>query len=404
MSKKTDVTKYVKSVFDLYDANGYGFFFEYDNKGEVEIPLFPLSEIDDETLERISVQLGLGKDEILNMDKNAARRYWEKFEFFRLYARYKESCKWFSEFKSEKPTQEELLLNAIFGAKAGIEVERRYNYQAIKKRMIAQLKEIDKIMPGTYHENAQITNLEISTEFFMSFPECSDMIRSFVEMVDRLKELFFKALKEELTTDEEKEMNFLASWLIAKDVVTPRDLITYKTVRIYREVYLKENLSDFYSYAKIERFVGSAPWRCMEFFNDPDLVQKFVEIFPQAKREMIQFTMDVTKFSCTFVWSDAGPVVFSPEEEEELHEFNMAIGEEDTPLEERAREKTHIYVDKTRSEIYGWEQAIKRLKKAASPESKGGVVLPKKEKYPYPFDLTRMNDRNTAMINARGNK
>ena len=203
-------------------------------------------------------------------------------------------------------------------------------------------------MPGAYHEGAEITDLRISTQTMFSFSECPTMIQSFLDMTDRLQELFYKAIEGELPTDEINEMNFLASWLRAYDIVTSDTLITYDTVRCYHEIYKEENLDDFFEYAKIKAFVESDPWRCPEFFSDATLLQRFVTVVPQAKAKMREFGMKLTNFSCEFVWSD----------------------------EERAKEHTRIYVNKNRSELYGWGKYIKTLKKTCRPVSKGGIEIP----------------------------
>lgn len=109
-------------------------------------------------------------------------------------------------------------------------------------------------------------------------------------------------------------------------------------------------------------FFDSCPWRCQEFFDDISLVQEYVDVYPLAKSKMRQFGMELTKFSCDFQWSDAKPITFSDEEELELADFEDICGLEHTPIEERAKERTHIFVEKNRSEIYGWGSYIKTLK------------------------------------------
>lgn len=122
-------------------------------------------------------------------------------------------------------------------------------------------------------------------------------------------------------------------------------------------------------------------------------------MYPLAKSKMRQFGLELTKFSCDFVWSDAKPIMFSDEEEMELADFEDICGLEHTPIEERAKERTHIFVEKNRSEIYGWGSYIKTLKKAYGPVSKGGVVAPVR----VPFTLYEDGalDRVSARIAAK---
>ena len=119
------------------------------------------------------------------------------------------------------------------------------------------------------------------------------------------------------------------------------------------------------------------------------------------------FGIMLTKFSCDFVWSDAKPIQFSAEEEKELADFDAIVGIKTIPVEERAKERTHVYVDKNRSELYGWGDYIKTLKRAYGPVSKGGIEVPVRPPLKLENgDLSRMNKRIIArrggITNANG--
>lgn len=384
MKSKDQVTKYVRDYFDRYELNDYDFFVsseedEYGRPEKVDIFLFPFDEIDAETLSKISLHTGLRTEEILNCDEIAATRYLQKYPFIDLFKAYKERCEWCSQYKTEFPSLKKLLPNAIFTENPGYPVEMRYNHADIKDRLIDKLKEIDAVMPGTYHEDAEITELTYRTEMFLTFPDCGKMLSSFIDMVNRLKELFFKALQAELSEDEINEFNFLGSILGAYDVTASSIAMNYDTLSKLRKVYIEENLTDFFSYVKVRAFVGFAPWRCKEFFDDMTLVNEFINIFPQAKSMMREFAMSVSKFDCVFVWSDAKPIMYSPEEEAELNYIDDMMGYKHLPYEQRAKEHTHIYIEKTSEEMFGWEEYVKKVADAAAPPAKGGLVLPKRE-------------------------
>ena len=414
MNNTEAITEFVQSTFKRYRMPDTEFFRVYDEDSGtmVDRPLFPSGIADDETLYRLTVCLGMSKESILNCDEQSANKYWEKYPFFPLYEKYLDQWAWDARFEGKKPTAEDFLLNAIWGDEKGILVKRKYTFAGVKERLIKKLKEINTIIPGTYHEGAEITNLSIETEVFFSFPECSQMMRSFLDMVDRMKELFFKALSIELSDEEQQELNFLASWFRAGDAVMPSVLITYDNIQLYGSVYKEENYQDFFSYVKIRRFdFGSAlfpskdliPWRCREFFDDPSLVQEFVDTFPKAKAEMRNFALLVSNFYCVFTWSDAKPLLDSPELERLNHEVRMIVGEEDVPLEQRAKEMTEIYVEKDAGEIYDWELNIAKINRAISPPSQGGVRLPNRQ-----YDLlsgqaaiTRLQKRVDAKYSRR---
>ena len=281
MKKIEKITKYVSNLFDLYSMDDYGFFRDYDEDADetIEVPLFRFGKVDKDTIEKISINFGITPEEILNTDDCAAMRYWNKYPFFKLYKQYLHLIEWNQKYKDPEPTAEELLLNAIFTDKKGISVRSRYDFPSIKERLVQQLKEYNAVMPGAYHEGAEITDLRISTQTMFSFSECPTMIQSFLDMTDRLQELFYKAIEGELPTDE---------------------------------------------------------------------INEIITIVPQAKAKMREFGMKLTNFSCEFVWSD----------------------------EERAKEHTRIYVNKNRSELYGWGKYIKTLKKTCRPVSKGGIEIP----------------------------
>ena len=301
MPTTEQITEFVKKVFARYHVLDDEFFTTFDDDEEewVDKPLFPCGYLDEYTLERLSIHLGMTKQEILAMDEGASLRYWNKYPFFQLFQSYLNRWKWTTQYEGQEPTAEDLLINAIFTDNKGYPVKRRYLYQNIKSRLESKLRELDTVIPGTFHKGAEITDLSIRTEVIFSFPKCAEMVSSYIDMVDRTKELFFKAVYSDLNIEEANELNFLASWLKASDAVMPSVNITYPNVCIYRSVYAEEGLDDFYSYVKLRRYTyydafsveDFVPWRCKEFFDYPDLVQKIVDISPNAKSSMREFAI-----------------------------------------------------------------------------------------------------------------
>lgn len=400
MKKVERISKYVEEVFEQYGMNKDHFFIEYDEETDemFHIPLFPGTKPDEETLERISTKLGISKDEILNMDSDAAKRYWNKYEFFRLYDEFTAMWKWHSQFKGDMPSAEELLIKAIFSDdNIYSDYQRLYDFDSIKQRLKDKLNEINQIVPGTVHENAEITNLQVITETFFSFPQCSKMVQSFLAMVERLKSLFYRTLNYELPEDEKNELNFLASWLNATDTYLLNTVMTYDNIRKLRGVYADEHKDDFYDCVRIRGCFDVPLWRCQEFFDDLNLVQEYENIFPETKIHLREFSMLVSKFYCEFIWSDAKPIIFSIEEEQELSEINRIFGEEDIPLEKRGKEKTRIYIDKTPDEIGDCEKYVNRILAAAAVPSKGGLSVPKRNRIIGPEMVAAMIRRRNAL-------
>ena len=378
MTNAQKISEFVEQVFDRYQINKYGYFCDFDDytmENSIH-SIFPTGEVNDEIIRAITSCIGLTKKEIINMDRQAAVKYWNKYPFFSLYNQYIKTWSWHKNYIGEMPTAEELIFKAIFSEGENIYGEPRYNIDELHARLIDTLKEIDMVVPGTYHKDANITNLQISTQIFFSFPQCVDMVRSFVDMAKRMEELFFKALQQELCEEDANELNFLASCLNATDVVMPSKVMNYDNVRTYRNAYLEENYQDFFLYVKIRKFIKSAPWRCQEFFDDMDLVREFLHIFPCAKAQMRRFVQDVTKFSCCFIWSDAKPIQYSDEDAELLAIADEMLGEQTLSDNDSAKEVTHVYIEKTLRETDGWDKFIRRLKKVTGPSSKGGIIVP----------------------------
>lgn len=386
MANSKDIEKYIEKVFDLYNMDKEGFFYEmsYDGKDFVEgrkyeISLFPTDEVDEATLNKVSTALGLSKDEIISMDNGACFRYWDKYPFFRLYAEYLDRIYWSSNFSGEYLNPEERLLTAIFSDEDEPLGNRNYDHNDVIKRLLNTLKEADSFMPGTYHANAYLKSVEIGNCFFFSFPDCQSMICSFFDMVSQLQYYFFKSLDGELSTEEINEMNFLATWLGAVDSFIPSSIITYDFVKKLSKAYKSEGDKDFFHYVKIKNFITTKPWQCMEFFDDKNLVQQFVNIFPEAKYMMRDFSMAVKNYSCVYEWSDAKPIVYDPETDSDLIYLDQVMGLDKIPIEDRPKERDHLYIPKNQDEMMGWEKSLSILKDVISPPSLGGLIVPKRD-------------------------
>ena len=375
MSNIKKTTEYVERIFDLYDLDKREFFFQFDTDTDeyVKCRLFPFTEMDDDTLEKISVHTGLTKEEIINNDEDAAKKYWNKYSFFSFYKQFKTNEEFQFKHRFGTFSPKENLVNAIFGDVFGTDDIDRFNVESIIQRLKKQLKEIDNIIPGTYHVGAKITNLEILTEDIVTYTKCQDLLNGLLEIIERTRDLFIKAVENDLPEDEANELNFLVSWFDACDVACPSKRITYDKIVALRKIY-EENLSDdFFGYIKLKRLNHFEIWRCKEFYDNKELVQQYANVFPALKENMRKFSMAATKFLCTFVWSDAKPIVYSEDEEELLKEFNKFVGEEDIPIEERAKERTTVYVEKTNEELGDFLDDVEKIKILSSTISKGGI-------------------------------
>ena len=393
MNQAKDIEAYVKKALATFSISGNGYFYTIDSRTGRRIPqdLFFCDVVTDSVLERLSVDMGVSKQDILEMNEEPLKAYYTRYPFFRLYRKYISEWERQREF-SDDLSAEEHLIAAIFGEKSQLKIEKRYDYEDVRKRLVKLLKEMDKVMPGAYHEGATINDLTIETECMISYPQISELTRSFLQMLEDVKDLFFKGIREDLEKEEINLFNLLCSVLIITDIAAPSVYMNYENLQRYRGVYAKEGLSDFFSYVRVRMFVDTEPWRCKEFFDDEKLVQQFVTCFPYVKHKLREFGMEVSKFACRFHWSDAKQIELDEEDEECYEAFDMDIN--DRPLE-----WTRVYIPKTDAELFDWAPYIRRLNKAASPEKKGGLVAPRNE---WMIKGILPHTRTMARVMARG--
>jgi len=393
MNQAKDIAAFVKKALTTFSISGNGYFYTIDSRTGRKIPqeLFFCDVVTDSVLDRLSVDLGISKQDILEMNEEPLKAYYAKYPFFRLYRNYISEWERQREF-SDDLSAEEHLVAAIFGEKSQLKIEKRYDFDSVKKRLVKLLKEMDKLMPGTYHEGATINDLTIETECMISYPQITELMRSFLQMLEDVKNLFFKGIREDLSEDEINLFNFLCSVLVIKDIVVPSVNMNYSNLKKYSSVYADEGFSDFFSYVRVRMFVDTEPWRCKEFFDDENLVQQFVTCFPYVKHKLREFGMEVSKFACRFHWSDAKQIELDEEDEECYEALDMDIN--DRPLE-----WSRVYIPKTEAELFDWASYIRRLSKAASPEKKGGLVAPRNE---WMIKGILPHTRTMARVMARG--
>ena len=376
MKDKKAIAEYVERVFDLYGLNKRGFFYDYDEESEefFDCPLFVEGyESEEKTIQRVSQYLGLATQEIVNCDKRAAFRYCDKYPYFALHHGFLGEWAWNIEFKSIKPNVEERIMATIFDIE--MKPEPRYDWKEVKKRLCEKLKEVSEYDSKYYPPDSELKVISAEAEVMFSYPKCCEMVRSFLDMVYRAQSLFFKAMKEDLQDEEQLEYNFLVSYLKITDIVRPSVKLYYYEVVRLRNVLLSEGYNEFWSYAKVRHeLADQQPWRCVEFFEDIDLVQEFVNVFPKAKKDMIEFSRLARNIRFTFQWKR---IKTQEEKDEEFVQAYLAGREYDENFS--ARPILTLYLEKTEEECSGFQEEAEKLRCIASPPSKGGVRLPKRE-------------------------
>lgn len=260
--------------------------------------LFAAGKTDTFTLEKLSKIFGVEVSEILELNKDAAYKWLKKYPYFALRLQFQ------GELHNSQFTNESRLITAIFDvADSGNFLEKKYDKEKVYERLICQLKEADKYFPGTFKPDKAIHYLEYKAEDFVDFPQLKDLLTEFFKLTDRHKELFFKAKEQDLTSEEIKEYNFLTSALMAKDCVTPH-ILYYDVLKKLVPIWAKEKFTEYKSFVNIHSIGDFEPWRCKQFMDDRKLAQRYVDVYPLSKKQMLDFYMRIKYIYCTFRWED----------------------------------------------------------------------------------------------------
>ena len=315
--------------------------------------------------------LGVSEEDILACNEKALQKWFAKYPYFEYLLPYMTARD--RSFYNSDAYDTRRLLTFLFNEKINIPCPPRFNYQDVKTRLVEQLKDLNKTIPGTYHEGATITQLQIYTETIFHFDLITKMANSFLTMVDRAIHLFLKAVKEDLVDEELHEYNLLVSVLGLRDRYYVGRYLYHSELIKARELYVSTNEDNIRNSIVFERGRVFKPWYCAEFIEDKDLVKRYLSAIPEAKGEMREFAVGVTQFDCRFTWSDAQPVWLSPEDEAEMDSIDEMFGDSPIKPEERAKERCNIYVPKNEEELDGLAGAAGKLLDYCRPERLGGL-------------------------------
>ena len=367
------IVAYIRDCFDQFELN-YHAFFSYYNDDYDEIVECELirddGSIDPAAVTLASEVLGIREKDIYAAREKAIMKKLRKFPYLEHHRLYEYARK--RSFYQGELFDNIRIIEALFEQEIDKTGIQRYNFQSIKKRMIEQLKSIDKVMPGTYHKGAQINELTIETANIVHYDGIEEMVNEVIRMFNRAGELFFKALEGDLQEAEINEYNFIVSLLRIRDAYYHTGYLYYSNICRCREVYKQEARPRFQDYVRVDNYRTFKPWLCAGFIENRKLAEEYLDIMPEAKGLMREDAMNISNFICTFIWSDAHPIIFSLEEEEEMLWCGFA---DPIPLSERALEPTTIYVPKTGEEMDGDDYFVSQLAMMAKSNKHGGVAV-----------------------------
>lgn len=364
MTKAQRIEAYIKECFETNCINIKEFFSNICEGKAYDICWTDKNgKIDMEIVSYASELLGISIDDILTRNDEAQAKWWRRYPYVWHKKAFDEAYKrtFFGDGYDIMR-----LYEVIFDTKTDAPYPTRYDYQDVKKRLFNELKEIDKSLPGTYHEGAHLTNLMIDTDNFCEFEEIEEMTLSFIEMMKNAKALLLKAVHQDLTPEEAMEFNFLSTSLGVRDRYYVRGYLRYNDLVAIRDLYSEINEDNFDDYVIFRKADNFKPWCCVGFVKNRELVEKYLEVVPQAKGLMRQFADDVSQFYCTFVWSDAKPI--EPDEIE--LEYGITYDEEEAP-----KERTSLYVQKTKEELNGADSISDSLRAYCRPAKLGGIPV-----------------------------
>lgn len=374
MTKAERIVAYIKECFESFhiDFNKY-FFYDFEDEGFEEIVW-----VDDKgkicmpAIEYASEILGISVEDIVSRNEDAPLKWLRKYPFFwhfRAYEYSYEKSFYVPEYESIR------MVEVIFESDLRKQYPLRYNYHDVIKRMKEKLKLQNLVEPGVFHEGAMINNLRISTENFCSFDEIEEMTNSFINMIKNATQLFLKTLHTDLSDEEQNEYNLLVSALGLRDRFYTDGYLYYNQLLKVRAFYRDLNEQNFNDSIVFMHCLDFKPWRYSEFINNKELVQKYLNVVPQAKAAMREYAVEASVFKCVFEWSDAQPITFTPEVEQLISEVNASIGEKEIPLEKRSKELSSVKIDKTAEEFNGEEKTAEILMSYCRPAKLGGLPI-----------------------------
>lgn len=380
MTTVKNIQKFIEDVMDRYSIS-YDFFFTTYNDEDrpVRRRVFPQGKVDEYNLNRVCRILGLDKDVILCADREKANLWFQKFPFFRIMLEYR-TANYYATYGTSPA--EGRLLSAIFGQRFC----KKYADEEIKDRLLQTLKQYDSVIPHLYHPNATIDRFLHSEQDFVPFERVEGLVQSFLLLVERHKELFFKIWHLDLRAEEINEYNFLTTVLEAQDIAKAGGLLYHHKVLQMLPIFKKEGFERYESFVKIGKR-DFEPWRCPRFADDFALAQRYINVFPRAKENIREFCMQIRNIRCSYTWSDDEYVV---DEEDAMVPEELRLG--------RYRPLKQIYVPKTEAELGDDFIYAEKLSRLAAPPTQNGLVVPQPESPQVKNFMRRMMDRVAAGI------
>lgn len=375
MKTKKQILAFIESQAEKYSIKLQLFFpQEKIDDEDFDINAINLSE---ENITKLSIIFGCEKDDIYNTNTKAVEKWLARYPYFDGYRDYR--------FIIELPYGEEAkILSAIFGEKYEMTTKIPFDPKDVNDRLMNLLQKIDKCMPGTIHMDARIQDLVVSCYSMKSYPEIGKLVRDYLIVYYRYKDLFFQAIKGKLAKEEIQEYNVLAAHFLAVDIIKTSEYMFYDYIERNRDMLVAENYNELFSYVRLRRddFRGFQPFECIEFYDNISQIKEYIKVFPRTKKLMKEYLEKISNFICTFVWSD---------DPYETLEDNFFLDDDyEGPI--KIPKKEQVNVKKSVNELGEAANAVSILEKLCRVPSAGGLAI----EHSAEFDI-RLHDWSEKM-------
>lgn len=172
--------------------------------------------------------------------------------------------------------------------------------EQVRQRCDQKVKRINDVFPGTYPTELPVWRFSIQTSDMIHFESVYELSDAFDSVVGRFSELFFAAMSADLPERETLELNLLATFLNATDLVMPGRRIQYEYIRENRSVFQQEGYRQLTSYVKIGRVLPV--WKARAFYRDSEFVGRYIERHAEAKASIRSFLRRAASYECQYTF------------------------------------------------------------------------------------------------------
>ncbi len=366
-----DTNETVIAIRSLLSLRGFDRdcrFFQQDNEMQRHpIPWVIDGRLNMELVEYASDILGVTANELLEMQGSVMERWSKKYPLVKYWEGMRRSV---NESYLRNPTPEERLLAAVYNFTEKDIYVTRYDLKKLEERAMEALTALEAKKPGSIHPGEKIENFYADTVYICHYHHITEMVDSFFEMVNRGKELFFKAMAQDLNEEEICEYNLVVSYTGIRDKHYNLHGLYYRYFVKFRQLYLEEKGKDFFDYVELSKDTPFQPWKFAEVIADRTRMEQYLSYVPRARMRMFMFAIEGTRFECSFTWSDAEPM-----DEEERWEFEKTYTSIWVRLDEdyEGKKPTVVYIPKDDSELGEDSPYFEMLKTMSEVPQKCGM-------------------------------